>query len=703
MTIKEDYFRYLDHIGKSVPMRELAAHPEWSDVIGLRHDIDHDLDLALEMAHYEHQRGIRATYFLLHTCEYWNDPRLSLKCAQLTAYGHEIGLHLNLLTEWFHGRCDAIDSRLRQVLAHLRSGGIDIVGTSAHGDRACYEHGFINYWIWEELRGDQLEITERGLSAEGIPVGDPKWQLQYPKTHRLQRDDGAEFALWSVSLADHGLSYDAVHIPNARYWTDTGGDWNRSADPLKSDLSKGRHQILVHPHWWRGPKRTYFVLSTARTGSKWLVNFVDQATSCCALHEWTLNHRRTDDGYELDKRTGDDFMGLVESQNVAVALIRQAAAHHRSILPGDVLEANVYLPPFLSELRNEAHEAEFIHLHRDGRDVVRSILNRGWYDTPMDRRHLAIPIAQWDELNQFERACWYYRHTQETLMGATETRISFERMVSDREYLTRTLGELGLVIHPLLAQDQFDQRIDPNATAEFPDYEHWGEDYQRSFERICGQVQEALGYAQPGTSPAYEIGAIGPERLTRNTSIKQVLTVDYTSLDAGPVKAVHVNCVQRDSGLEVCTTEAGHANASVLLGRGKWDRVKFEDGCVCDQNVFYSAHIGSSASPSASVRVFLLFFDRQGALVAKRQVATLRSEPQRLGFAFSALPEASHFMLGLHFGDRSPEQRVTIHNLVVNAITPAEDYRLRIPGARTSGGEKAVVQSTANVPGVEDQ
>ena len=93
-------------------MREFAAHPEWADVIALRHDIDHDLDLALEMAHHEHERGIRATYFLLHTCDYWNDPRFTQKCAQLQDYGHEIGLHLNLLTEWFQGQRETLDSRL---------------------------------------------------------------------------------------------------------------------------------------------------------------------------------------------------------------------------------------------------------------------------------------------------------------------------------------------------------------------------------------------------------------------------------------------------------------------------------------------------------------------------------------------------------------------------------------------------------------
>ena len=701
MTIKKDYLRYLDHIGTSVPMRELAAHPEWTDVIALRHDIDHDLDLALEMAHHEHESGIRATYFLLHTCDYWNDPRFTQKCAQLQAYGHEIGLHLNLLTEWFQGQRETLESRLSQLLAHLRAGSLEVVGTSAHGDQACYKRGFINYWIWKELRGDQPEQTERGLSAEGIPIAESQWQVPYPNNHRLRRDDGTELELWSESLADHGLTYDAVHVPNAQYWTDTGGSWNRSADPLKADLSKGRHQILVHPHWWRGPKRTYFVLGTARTGSKWLVNFVDQATSTHALHEWTLNHRRTKDVYAIDKRTSDDYMRLVESPKLASALIQQAAAHHRSILRGDVLEANVYLQPFLNELRNEAPEAELIHIHRDGRDVVRSILNRGWYDTPMDRRHLVVPIAQWDELNQFERACWYYRHTQESLMAATKTRISFERMVSDREYLTQTLGKLGLVIHPLLAQDPFDKHIDPNSSAVFPRYEQWGAEYQHTFERICGQVQEALGYAHPRPSPAHESGPIEPKRRACGTSVSPLFTLDSGLQCAATISPVHMNCTHRDNGLEMRTTEEGHSNASVLLGHGRWGCVKLKNGFVCDPNGCYSVRIDSSASPDAAVRVFLLFFDRQGAPVGKRHVATIRSEPSSLGFSFAALPQASHFMMGLHFGDRHPGQRVTIRDFVVNAIVPTEDYRVRIPDASLACGSKAAVLSTANKPGVE--
>ncbi len=685
MTIKDDYFRYLDHIGTSVPMRELAAHPEWSDAIALRHDIDHDLDLALEVAHHEHERGIRATYFLLHTTDYWNDPRFAVKCAQLEAYGHEVGLHLNLLTEWIEGRCATLDRRLTELLEHLRSGGVDVVGTSGHGDRTCYEHGFSNYWIWKELRGDQPETTECGLSAEGIPVADPQWQVPYPKDNRLRRDDGAELDLWTVSLADHGLAYDAVHVQNAQYWTDTGGGWNRSGDPLKADLSTGRHQILMHPHWWRGRTRTYFVLCPARSGSKWLVNFVDQATSCRALHDWTLNHRRTEDGYELDKRTGDDFLGVVESPNLASALIRQAASHHRSFSPGDVLEANVYLEPFLDELRAQIPDAELIHLHRDGRDVVRSILNRDWYDTPFDRRHRVVPIPEWDELNQFERACWYYRYTQDRLMTATKVRISFERMVSDLAYLTRTLRELGIVVHPLLAETEFSTHIDANRRDEFPSYERWTEAYRMAFQRICGEVQSALGYAVDERAVDHELGTAASEPPSGKTHVQPVLSMEYASPAPPTVTGDHVRCVPTDRGLEVSTSESGHTTAHLVLGRGVWSRVESEDGCVCDPSVFYSVRIRFDAASGAAVRVFLLLYDEHGAQVGKRHVATLRCDSDRVGFSFTIQPGANHFVLGLHFGDQPPEHRITLRSVIVNSIVADENYRVRIPTpARTA-------------------
>ena len=57
MTIQQAYFDLLDHLGQTSTVAELHASNEGDNIVALRHDIDHDLELALEMAHHEWRLG----------------------------------------------------------------------------------------------------------------------------------------------------------------------------------------------------------------------------------------------------------------------------------------------------------------------------------------------------------------------------------------------------------------------------------------------------------------------------------------------------------------------------------------------------------------------------------------------------------------------------------------------------------------------
>ena len=61
----------------------------------LRHDIDYSLEKAVRFAQMEASMGVRSTYFVMITSQFYNvlsaGARKSLR--QLTACGHEIGLH----------------------------------------------------------------------------------------------------------------------------------------------------------------------------------------------------------------------------------------------------------------------------------------------------------------------------------------------------------------------------------------------------------------------------------------------------------------------------------------------------------------------------------------------------------------------------------------------------------------------------------
>jgi hypothetical protein len=189
--------------------------------LALRHDVDSRLDSALELARLEHDRGLHATYFVLHTAPYWDDAGLVEELRRLQGLGHEIGFHNDLVTLQ---RVEGIDAAtyLRDALARLRGGGIEVVGTAAHGSAWCHRLGFHNNYVF------------RGWD-EPVPG--------FPSIEVPQKLDPAEF----------GLEYEAYHVPRDAYFSDSTFVDGRRAHPADLRLEPGKRTIvLVHPcHWDR--------------------------------------------------------------------------------------------------------------------------------------------------------------------------------------------------------------------------------------------------------------------------------------------------------------------------------------------------------------------------------------------------------------------------------------------------------------------
>lgn len=63
----------------------------------LRHDVDFTLKKALEMAEVEHEMGVKSTYFILVTTDFYNifSKRSYESIMRILSLGHEIGLHFD--------------------------------------------------------------------------------------------------------------------------------------------------------------------------------------------------------------------------------------------------------------------------------------------------------------------------------------------------------------------------------------------------------------------------------------------------------------------------------------------------------------------------------------------------------------------------------------------------------------------------------
>jgi len=226
--LKEDKFTVL-------PINEMRYTFSKSKVIvGLRHDIDFNPFKALEMVKIEKENGIKSTYFILATSEYYGhfgifgftrNKGMEQLYKELYDNGAEIGIHNDLLTVMITYKLDPFLFN-KDELSFYKSLNIPVYGTVAHGSPIA-KNTVPNYMIFSDF------AKQKSLDYEGdiYPLG-------------------------QHTLKEYGYEYEANFIDFNIYLSDSRGKWN---DPdgldgilhkLDSCKSGDRIQILAHPDWW---------------------------------------------------------------------------------------------------------------------------------------------------------------------------------------------------------------------------------------------------------------------------------------------------------------------------------------------------------------------------------------------------------------------------------------------------------------------
>ena len=203
-------------------------------VVGLRHDIDWNPFKALEMANIENEFGIRATYYILPTADYYGNldktgldrfNELDSLYIRLMLSGAEVGIHNDLLTVMIDHKLDPFLFNQSELL-YFRSLSIPIYGTASHGSPIA-KATVPNYQIFSDY-----------AQAESI---------EYM---------GKTYSIGERSLSDYGFEYEAYFVPFNLYYSESGGRWNDIGgfssilSKLRSSVPGDRIQILVHPDWW---------------------------------------------------------------------------------------------------------------------------------------------------------------------------------------------------------------------------------------------------------------------------------------------------------------------------------------------------------------------------------------------------------------------------------------------------------------------
>ena len=645
-TAVEGLLRFLE------PTRDLGAFVREPDVdrtrserdVLLRHDVDHSIEAALRLAHAEAKMEIRATYFLLHGASYWDSSLLLEAVRQITDFGHEVGLHINALAEWYSGA--RVSDVIERALSRLRSTGVEVSGCSAHGDRRCYEGQFINYWAFEELRPAEPLLRESGRSAEGILTSDESRQIRYPIDHAIVRPDGERFRLWSLRMVDFGLAYEASHVDTDRYFSDSGGTWQDGKDPEDHDLSTGTSQVLMHPEYWQPAPRTYWFLSTARAGTKWLAGRLDKAASVTAFHETTLNVVATDGGLESSHITGPGFAEAANDRSMMRSRVIDRLGWIDDNIEGDSAECNVYLPFVLEDTLDLLRRGTLVHLRRDPWEVISSLLERDWYDTAHDDRHPAFSIPGWADLTQIERIAWYVRIVQEWLDAVCDVRVDLSDLTRSAEDLSRFLDSIGIAYYPRLSGDDFDVPIDATRSRVFPLPPDWPPKVVQRVRRILEADASGFGLAE----------AKGRRQQDDSHDNEDVgrLVLRWSADEPPPPFTVH-GCTRED-GLHIKLTPDGIGHAHAVFGGSRWRSANRDTGFVVDMASEYEVVLEGEAR--GAVWLFLIAYSEAGELLRARRLKALRDGMNAT--RFRVRPDAARFDIAVYMPRAIPASALAI-------------------------------------------
>jgi hypothetical protein len=580
------------------------------------------------------------------------------------------------MAQWAGGEIDDPELTLKEQLDRLRSGGVEVTGISAHGDRRCYEHNISNYWCFSELRPVDPFAAENGRTAEGLMGAEPGYQIVYPKDDVLKRPDGSRYPLWSISMANLGLEYHAWHTQYDQYFSDSGGGWSRTRDPL--DISRGnqRWQVLMHPIHWRGPGRRYFFLSTARSGSRWLSEMLNQATPLMARHEYILNqdyHRG-----EVSHKATANFRSLENNPDTVHARLREAWEELEKI-QGDYAEVNVYLPTFVDQLRRIFPGAVFVHLYRHPAKVVRSLMDRDWYDTPEDLAHPRLKKADAAKLNRFERICQYVAETNERLLNACDYRVALEELTRSPDALAGALRRLEIPYHPRLGEHLVGTVINATRMRGYPSPENWSSDQRMVFAQLTGNSLRLLGY--PSLSGPAHRATVSIKEFIRSKLLqwfrsgkRAVLRLRFRreiKVNTGRLRGTNCDVAVGAEGI-VIRPSVNDSHAYLTLGGSGWHAVKGKErslsGWPALPMTYVRGCLETSLAHGPRATLFAISYGKDGKQIYRRQLGIVDAQYPALEFSFAPHPDAKVFDIAVYFSSPHCKSELVIKRWCLNRI-----------------------------------
>ena len=245
---------------------------------------------------------------------------------------------------------------------------------------------------------------------------------------------------------------------------------------------------------WIKNTQIFFILAIGRSGTMFLSQLLNKSPKAFVVHEPV----RTD--FRAYKQAF--FSEIKANKYFSKFRKKEIFLRNHKLNINTYGEVNSVLRRHCNAIKTSFPTAKVLHLVRDGRDVVRSMLSRKTMTNVDQNTKNIMPkngdqwYDEWGNMTRFERLCWYWNIENHYLLDNIGKIIQFENLISSYEYFQeKLLIPLGLVIPESLWEKEINAPKNITSKYEFPHWTQWDSKRKSIFNTICGKIMKEVGYS----------------------------------------------------------------------------------------------------------------------------------------------------------------------------------------------------------------
>jgi len=245
---------------------------------------------------------------------------------------------------------------------------------------------------------------------------------------------------------------------------------------------------------WADSENIFFILSIGRSGTKFLAHLLNEAPGAYVAHEPVKQDVKAYREAFHSEKKATDYIHRFRKKEIYLR-----CKDKRIDTYGEV---NSAIRRHCNALKQAFPEAVFLHLIRDGREVVRSMMSRDTMTEKDPKIQYLYPTEsdpwgdKWSQMTRFEKLCWLWRVENEYLRNAIQAKaIQLEKLCSSYKYFEKhVLIPLNLEISEDIWLEHAKSPKNVTREYKFPHFSEWDGKTAETFSKICGEEAVRNGY-----------------------------------------------------------------------------------------------------------------------------------------------------------------------------------------------------------------